>query len=125
MNAAGADAEQRQVARRNPLLQLFALRLREPAGRDGRVDPVLERLLDRGLDLRRVETELLRHVGDDRVALLRRRELVGGDRGAAAEHGGQCHRAAYDLELEVLLHQTAPLASALTLPVDQGVLSAP
>src|SRR5262249_17887438 len=74
---AGAEArpaaEEREVVRLDPLLQRLALLLRQPAGRDGGIDAVLERLLDRGAQLAGLDAEVLCGVVDDRLALLARR----------------------------------------------------
>src|SRR6184192_75547 len=73
----------------DPLLELVALGLREAAGRDGLVDAILERLLQRGAERARLDAELFRRVVDHRLALLLRRAELG---------GGECRPAAGDGE---------------------------
>src|SRR4029079_17966612 len=98
---AGSD-EEREVARLDPLLHRRALLLGQAARLDRLVDAVLEGLLERGIQLRRVDAELLRRVVDDRLALVVRRQPVGGEGAAGAHHGqgggGAC------CELRALLH---------------------
>ena len=67
--AADAEADERHLAGGDPRLQLVALGLRDLPGRDGSVDPVRERLLQRRVELGRVDPELLGRVRDDGVAL--------------------------------------------------------
>ena len=73
--------EEREVVGLDPLLERVALGLGDPAGRDGSVDLVLERLLEGAAELIRLHAELLRGVADDRLALLawRGTKLRGGD----------------------------------------------
>src|SRR5512132_3379819 len=83
----GGRPEEREVVGLDPLLQLVALLLRQPAGGYRGVDPVLERLLERGAELARLDTQALGGIVDDRLALLARRvgrELCRGDSGACA-----------------------------------------
>src|SRR5205085_2601990 len=92
----------------DPLLQagedLLLLRLGEPPGGDGGVDPVLERLLQRRAERARRDAELLRRVVHDRLAVARRAEAVGRERGAAAgDRRGGRHTGA-DLQLELPVH---------------------
>ena len=49
--------EEREVVGLDPLLELVALLLRQPAGGDGRVDPVLVRLLQRRAELARLDAQ--------------------------------------------------------------------
>ena len=79
-------SEEREVVGLDPLLQLVALGLGDPAGRDRSVDLVLERLLERAAELLRLHAELLRGIVDNRLALRAggRAELRGGDAGARA-----------------------------------------
>ena len=69
---AGTDADERHLTRLDPLLELGALSRRDRARLHGRVDAVFERLLQRGVELVGADAELLRGVGDDRIALLGR-----------------------------------------------------
>jgi hypothetical protein len=121
--AAGADTDERHLACGDPRLHLVALRFRDPTGRDGGVDAVLERLLQRGVQLRGVDAELLGRIGHDCVALLGRCQPVGGDSRPAADECCRDGRDACDLALRPL-HLTAPLGVGLTLPVEQRGLRA-
>src|SRR5439155_20853613 len=72
------DAEQREIAGLNPLLQLVAFRLRQATCCDRGVDPIRKRLLECIAELARRDAELGRSVVDDRLALLARRVALGG-----------------------------------------------
>ena len=104
----GADPDERHVTCGDPCLHLVALGLRDLPSRDSGVDAILKRFRQRGVELRRVDSELLGGVGDDRVALLRRRQPVGCDCGAAADQCRCSNCDAGDLALRGL-HLAAPL----------------
>src|SRR5205085_4178414 len=91
-------------ARLDALLELVALRLRQLPGRDRGVDPVLERLLQRRAERARRDAELLRRVVHDRLAVARRAEAVGRDRGSAAGDRRRGRHTGADLQLELPVH---------------------
>lgn len=95
----GPDADQRHLARLDPLFQVGGPDLGDGAGLDGRVDAVLERLPQRRVELVGADAELLGGVRDDRVALLGGGELRRGDGRSSAEDGRECGGAAGELEL--------------------------
>jgi hypothetical protein len=98
-----AGAEQREVAGLDPLLQLGALLLRQPARGHRGVHPVGQRLLERVRELRRLHAELLGRVVDHRLALLRGRPGLGrGDRGPAARDREPGDRSGDDLALQLV-----------------------
>ena len=91
MEAEARPAEQRHVAGLDPLLELVALGLRQPARRDGLVDTILERLLQRGAERARLDAQLLGSVVQHcLVLLLRRAELRRRVGAAPAGYGETC-----------------------------------
>ena len=85
-----AAEEQRVVVRVDSLLQLVSLLLRETAIVESLVDAILQRLLQRIRQLRRLDAELRGGVVDDGLALLVGREDAGrGDRARRSESGDE------------------------------------
>ena len=96
--------EERQRAGLDPLLQLVSLRVRQLPGRDGRVDAVLERFLQRSGERARCDAQLLGGVVDDCLAVVARSEPVGRDRRSSARNCGGRGDTGADLQLQTLLH---------------------
>ena len=67
-----ATEEQRIVVRVDSLLQLLRLLLGQPTVAESLVDTILQRLLQRIGQLRRLDAELRSGIVDDRLALLAR-----------------------------------------------------
>ena len=95
---AATAEEERHVAGVDPLLDPVALRLRQPACLDGRVDAVLQGLLQRGGQRARLDAELLRSVVQDGLAFLPGREHPGGRDGGARAGDDQERHGAGDQE---------------------------
>src|SRR5207302_9623077 len=80
--------EERQSTRFDPPLQLVALRYRDPAGGDRRVNTILERLLQRICQRARPDVETVGRVVDDGLAfVIGGRQLLRSDGSTAA---GDC-----------------------------------
>ena len=113
-----SSEHERHVCGVDPLLQLLALLLGEPAGLDRLVDPVLERVLQRVAQRARLDAELLRGVVDHRLAPALRRQRVGRCNCAP----GTCHR---ERRCSPGDDRLVPLLHRVLLGLRQGATSAP
>src|SRR5215210_2693255 len=99
-------AEDRQLPRLDARLDRVALLLRQAPGFDSGVDAILECLLERGVELARLDVELPGGVVDDRLGLLlRRAELCRRDGTARRRHGDGCSGAGDELAFEASGHR--------------------
>ena len=78
------SGEEREVPRVDALLQRVAFGPRDPARCNRSIDAIAKRLLQCVTELARGDSELLRGVVQDRLVLLGRSGVGGGDRNAAA-----------------------------------------
>src|SRR4051794_17884664 len=84
--------QKRVVVRCDALLERVTFGLRDPPGSDGRIDAVAKGLLQRVAQLARRNSQLLRCVVDDGLALAARRTVLGrGNRDAASRRSKHGH----------------------------------